>query len=64
MCCVLVWCVWVFVVSVCFGALRLERRACRKRRRVGTGTDGRHGGLGAAGAPLPSVLVCVLRKIV
>jgi len=40
---------------------RRWRRACRKRRRVGTGIDGRHGGLSlsAAGAPLPSVLVCV-----
>jgi len=35
-----------------------------KRRRVRMGTEGRHGGLSATGAPLPSVLGCVLRTIV
>jgi len=29
-----------------------------------TGTEGRHGGLSAAGAPPPSVLGCVVRTIV
>ena len=45
------------------GMRRLHKKGNTKKRRcIRTETEGRHGGLSAAGAPLPSVSGCVLKK--